>query len=291
MRTETSPALASLITILVLWSGASAGTSPTPAEPTAETRAELGDNDLLRGPSSAPAARARTLVERDAAGKVKRLDVTPEEAAIDLLKPLLDTASRQRADTILAERAAMWDAFTRENYREIVELANGGKGPEKVKAVMAMLARAPELRDIDGLRTRLAEAMPAEQAAAFRGLLDEYRKAVGEDIRAEASASGVGPQKLVAEEAFKAFGREIKRSFDREATMGKDRLEAGLRALSLSPDDELKVRNILIEHAQKAKFDGGGEGAGSKVRLYMELRKVLSAEQMRTLKRVAGDGK
>lgn len=257
----------------------------------ASGRGEPGGSDLLRGPGAPASEPARTLVERDASGKVKRLEVTPEEAAVDLIKPSLDEAARGRVESILAERAARWDAFTRENYREIVELSNGGKGPEKVRAVMAMLARAPELRDMDGLRTRLAEAMPSEQAEAFRGLLDGYRKAVGDEIRAEAAASGVGAQKLVAEEAFRSFGREIKRSFEREASMGQARLEAGMKALNLSPDDELKVRNILIEHAQKAKFDGGGEGAGSKVRLYVELRKVLSAEQMRTLQRVAGDGK
>ncbi len=252
---------------------------------------EGGDGDLLRGPGVEASAPGRTLVERDAAGKVKRLEVTPEEAAVDLLKTSLDEAARGRVESILAERAARWDAFTRENYREIVEVANGGKGPEKVTAAVGLLARAPGLRDLDGLRARLSEAMPPEQAEAFRGLVDEYRKAVGEEIRGEAAASGVGARRLLAEEAFGSFGREIRRSFEREAAMGKTRLEAGMKALNLSPDDEAKVRNILIEHAQRAKFDGGGEGAGSKVWLYMDLRRVLSAEQMRTLQRVAGDGK
>ena len=261
-----------------------------------------GDGDLLRGPSvSSPAgggagadamsaaASEETLVRRDAAGRLVRLEVTAEEAAIDLIRPRLEAATAERIEGVLARRAAAWDAFLREHYREIVELSGGGKDADRTPRVLALVAKAPAgLKNADAMRTEIMEALPAAEAARFRGLVEGYRAAVGEEAKAEAAVRGVGVAKVLAEEAFRSWGREVRRAFERESGMGQARLEAGLKALALSPDDELKVRNMIVAYAQKQKFDGA-TGA-DKVRLFFELRKVLSAEQVRTLRRVAGEG-
>src|SRR5688572_10940123 len=77
---------------------------------------------VLSGPKVEAKAQARTLVERDETGHVKRLDIPPAEAALKLLE--LDDATKEKAQAILDKRAAILDKIVKENLLLLVELSN-----------------------------------------------------------------------------------------------------------------------------------------------------------------------
>src|SRR5436853_2085458 len=75
-----------------------------------------------------------TLVQRDFSGKIKRLEVPPEEAALERLN--LDQPTREKIQSVLAARAQVLDKIVVDNIDLVVRFANArqaGDKPEQIK--------------------------------------------------------------------------------------------------------------------------------------------------------------
>lgn len=258
------------------------------AQPPGRTPEEVfpqSDHDLLRGPG-VELLEGLTLVRRDAEGRLVRPDATVEEAAVDLLRGMLDEEARRRVDEVLATRSGEWDAFFRENVKEIIQLqsdlAAGPQGRASAMETLRELSKeAPSLEDHRVFRDELAGALPEEARAKFEEITREYREALLEEVRGEAEKRGVSLRRAVQEEMVRAFGGEVRRAYERETTLGKERLEETIAALNLTPEQEPRVRNAIQTFGQKQRL--GTASAADRRELFRTLAGVLNEEQLRTL--------
>ncbi len=267
MRLGSRIGLWSVLTAASLPSAPAWADPPEPADP-AEVRPASGapggrkpDPDpVLGGPKATEGTVGDTLIARDFDGKVKRLDVTAEEAALEHLD--LDKDARARIDRILAERAALLDKIVADNLLKIVDAYNAVQAGQKDEAraiYTEILLQTGDLRDRGKLGEELKTAMTPEQADHFDRLRREYWEAiVREDVDAAiASTPGIPPKgsykDALRREVALAVGQEIKRSYERQAAARADQLQEFVDALALTPEQQGKIKTILTDDFQRVQ--------------------------------------
>jgi hypothetical protein len=237
----------------------------------------------LAGPSVPAEQRATSLVHRDFEGKLQRLETSPEEAALERLS--LDEATSERVDKILAERAAILDKVVSGNLELLVEINNAAQSGDK--AALLRLAgdvyrQLQPLRDRGTLLAELGRALPADQHRRLQDMVLEYRRALRDDVTAEAAAKGetLKPRQSAGRQALAELGQEIKRSYERQISAGLAELETLLQKLELSPEQDGKVRTLITQHFERTK---GKPTPAQKRELFFNLMAVLDGRQKRTL--------
>src|SRR5688500_4528356 len=100
------------------------------AQPVQEHAAPLG------GPVVADQGGAPTLLRYDFGGKLRRPEVSPQEAALGLLG--LEGGSLERAEAVLAARAAAVDRFVVSNLLLLGELDTAGKAGDKLDQALTL---------------------------------------------------------------------------------------------------------------------------------------------------------
>lgn len=238
--------------------------------------------DVLAGPRIAPEAKATSLVESEMTGGIKRLDVPPDEAALELLD--LNDETKAACQRILVERAAALDAFVADNLTTLLEASNArqaGDAAEARRLFRELMGRAGPLRARGKLGDELRSVMPPEAAAEHRRLVEEYWRA----IVAEAGGAGGGGDMqprggAIERESIRAIGEEIRRSYERQAAERQGQLDEFLGAMNLPPERETKIRNILIDDFQKNQ--GKGDRA-SRFRTFMRVYRELEGEERQAL--------
>lgn len=209
----------------------------------------------LSGPKVEPEAPVRTLISRDMQGDLRPLETSPEEAALALLT--LSANERAAVDRILQARASILDNVIRENLLLLLRaqgLASEGAAREDAMAALRELSKAlAPLRQRGTLRGEVTLVLDKAHAAEFGALLDDYWQAVIDDALAKerqtnprATASSVALR-----ERLKAFGQEVRRSYDRQIAAGQAKVDAMIATLGLSPEQEGKVRNLVTDYFQK----------------------------------------
>lgn len=218
-----------------------------------------GTGPVLGGPSVQPRVVGPTLVERDYAGAVKRLDMLPEEAALKLLE--LDDATRAAADAVLAQRAAILDTVVVEQLDLLVKLGTASAaGDKRDQLALALeLARALEpLRQRGTLREELGRVLPPGPRARFDALLDEYWNAIVEEHRAGAAAAGLtrpGRFGVLAKERLEAFGREIERSVRRQLEGGgTGYIDYLLHKLDLTEAQRARIGDLTADFLERHAY-------------------------------------
>ncbi|MFN0131344.1 MAG: hypothetical protein ACKVW3_02235 [Phycisphaerales bacterium] len=197
-----------------------------------------------------------TLIERDFAGKVKRLDTPPEEASLALLD--LDEATRAATTRILNERAAIMDGIVRDNIDLLLKFVTARQGGDRA-AIVSLLgefnAKLEPLRARGELVDEIHDALPPAMRGRFTTLVTEYRKAVTDEAAGEAKTKGerARPRAAAMRERLADLGLEVKRSYERLIGAGQRDFEALIEELQLAPEQETKVRNLAQEYVQKTK--------------------------------------
>lgn len=212
----------------------------------------------LAGPKVKARVETTSLVERDMGGRLKRLDIPAEEAALALLK--LDPASKKKVDAVLSQRASILDEIVRENIELIGQIAGASQAGDRVKVVELVREIAPKFQPLSArgrLIDELKSALPEKQAAELERLVKEYQEALWQDAQAESKAEGkaIRPAEFAGRERLAAIGQEIKRSYDRQFASKQQRFEKLLGELALPPEKETKVRNLVTDHAQKYRLN------------------------------------
>lgn len=231
------------ITMIVLASGSMA-------------MAQTQEAPALKGPSVSESAAKPTLIERDFAGKLKRLDVSAEEGALRLMK--LAPVESEKADRIIAERAAIIDRAVIEDLDTVIQIHNAGLNGDKAEAIRLLQEFAKHLEPLKSrgkLMDELAGALDEANRERFRALVQEYRAAALQDTIEQATSRGeklTRPQAMGREVAL-AVGLEIKRSYQRQITSKTEDFERLLASLSLKPEQETKVRNAVTDYVQQTK--------------------------------------
>ncbi len=209
-------------------------------------------NDALAGPTVQETKAKPTLIKRDFNGLLVRPDLAIEEAALDLL----DLTDEERAATgkVLDERAAILDSVVGNNLDLLIQF-NGAadRNPQSIKAVRDFATKLEPLRARGRLIDELAQALPADKAQDLRDLHKEYWQAIIKEESDNARKAGEQgrPREILATETLKAFGAEIRRSYERRVVSGTRELDELLARLGLSPETEGQVRKITQDWFQE----------------------------------------
>ncbi|MBX9735292.1 MAG: hypothetical protein K2X32_00060, partial [Phycisphaerales bacterium] len=147
--------------------------------------------DPLAGPSVSEKKKPLTLIERDADGRVKRLEVTPAEAASKIMP--LSKETREKVDNVIVTQAATMDQVVRDNFDLIVKAAGAFDSKDKVAStryVQELWQVSEPVRKRGQLVEQIAKVLSKAEAYQLRSLVREYLKARLKDEEDAAAAKG-----------------------------------------------------------------------------------------------------
>ncbi|MEX2219188.1 MAG: hypothetical protein WD749_10575 [Phycisphaerales bacterium] len=241
-----------------------AGAGAAAQEPTVHERPAP---DVLRGPKVVEAPRAPTLVKRDMSGRLERLDTRPEEAAI----AMLELTAEQRAaieEVLVARRAQVsallereWDLFIR-----VQAARQGGAAPSELGGLIRGFRPAAAGLLTPPLGDRVAAALPEAERGEFRRLVAEYNAAAtaeGEGDRSrDRGPRAVGNPARAAERVeLNLLLREMARALRAVVEERREHMEAFLRAVEATPEQEKTIRDITRAAAEAGRRSVGPGGA------------------------------
>ncbi len=213
--------------------------------------------EALSGPKVDMAAKKTSLVERDFDGKLRRLEISPEEAAIGLLK--LDEATKAKVDEAVAARSLLLDVFVRDNLDLLLRFSTAGASNNTQEQGMLLretYEKAEPIRKHGRLQETVGAVLPPEQKKSFVELVQSYRAALAnEEIALAASKptkDGKKPDRAGAmlKIGFEQFGQDVKRAYERVIAEGQGKLEDFIKTLEMSQAQEEKVRKLTSNFAQ-----------------------------------------
>ncbi len=211
--------------------------APTPPqkEPSASQPASPG---VLSGPPVGDAATPR-LTRRDFAGRIRRLDIFPGEAALDFLK--LDHRTQVRVNAIVAERTALLDRIVRDNIDLVVKINNARqKGDNNSLPTLGRQFReaAIELTSRGSTAEEVLSILPPETRTDYRQMLDSYWGELREQMLTEAKQRGETTtfRQIIDREVDRIWTGEIRRSYERQVGQRVVNYDDALAQLAL--DDE-----------------------------------------------------
>lgn len=264
-----------------LWFGAIAafaaaalGVAPPEPAPAAEPAPAV-----LAGPSVEESEAPTTLVRLGYDGALERLDVPAEEAALELL----DLSDEVRASTerILAERAAILDRIVVDNIDQLVEIFTAVQSGDRGAALREYLQFSRELEPLRArgtLAEELASAMPADAAATFTALVEEYREAALEELQRQAREQGrrLARRQAAMQEGIRAVGLEIRRSYERTIGGGQERLGELYATVNATPEQQARISDLAVTFFDRTK---GKASRTEKVGLFLAILQELTPEQ------------
>lgn len=238
---------------------------------------------LLAGPSLEPAARERTIVERDFDGRVKIPDPTPEQAALRLLA--IDAETQPKIDRVLARRLQILSDFVGENLFLLQQLDTADKAGDKKGAILLALKAATELRALTEngtLQQQLARVLPVSQRREFNAILARFWKEYANEQVKHPNKEGKarGRVEVVAEAKVQSLGREIERTVASMVGSGDLIARLLLKDITLLPEQRARVADIIelyARHAKDAPTDKQNQ------QLFVTLLTALDADQQKQL--------
>lgn len=260
-------------------------TTTPPAQPTTKQ----ADNPL-RGPTIAVQEQTTSsIVSTDFNGTVRRLETTPEEAAVALLN--LTGEAKERVSTILTRRGKAIEDFVLNNIDLLTKLDTAGKTNNKSDQLLLGLEAMQKLSAVwkDGtLFDQIKSALPEGKRAEFERLVVGYWDALAEEGKNIKGENGKrrGRFEIVTAERLQAFAGELGRAFDRGVKSGRLIAEFVLKDLNLTDSQKARVREIVDSEAADAPLkedDKRYEG------LFIKILGILDEQQRTTvIKRFKG---
>ncbi len=252
--------------------------SPSPS-PSPSPAGALGGPTIEAG--SKP---VRTLIERDFDGKLRRLEISAEEAALEKLTLTEDEKSLTAA--IFRERSALLDGVVGKNTDLLIRLQGlrESRTPDGVAALRQMAAKLEPLRKRGRLRDEIASVLEVENQKLFVAMVDEYHAAVVADTLAELRKDkpGTTAAEATGREMLLGLGQEIRRSYERTLAEKTGKLEEMITLLKLDEAQEAKVRSIALEFGQQSM---GRPTPAQTRRLLADISRELTPEQRATFVR------
>lgn len=227
----------------------------------------------------------RTLVERDFEGKLRRLEVSPALAALELLS--LSDEERQATQRILDERNMLMDELVQDHLKEITQLAGAFQSGDRaagMKLLKPLIEDSAELRARGKLVDELAGALTEANAKELQRLTLEYTRALVNERMKDGNPQQPG-KKLSRLEAggyeyIAGLGQEIKRSYERVFALQAKDFDDLLAKLSLTPEQDSKIRALVTDLVQKTY---GKSTQAQQTKVFLDAYAVLDADQRKVL--------
>lgn len=282
-------AAAAVLMVNLTLVGAS-GPAPAPAPAQSAATPSLGGPS--QGKPGAKAAKgaelaADCLVELDINGKVRRIDRGVERAALDALA--LDGKDRAAAESVFAARAVKLDKFVTSDIELLTKLGNSLAGDDKADQAQVLLELAGKLQGVtleQPLELQVERALPQGVRAAYKRIVGGYWDAIAAERMAETNEKGEKPGRMavLGDERLKALGKEIEQAFMRSMGSGMLVYNYVMKGVTVTPEQEGKLRVMFTEHAAATK---AGESDEENKKLFWKVTSVLdSAQQSQVLKNI-----
>ncbi len=271
--------------------------------------------DVLRGPKVEDGPARPTLVKRDFGDALVRLDERPEAAAIELLglsdqeRAACDAVLKERAAKV---SAFTFDHY--EQFQKIVTAQKGGSGEEARPLIRQLAGEARDLLD-PPLKERIAGVIGAEKRAEFLRLVGEYDDALMREgpVGSRGGDPEDSPQRRqehrdeqgAGEQKQGESGNEMKQSPPpREGRAGgpmagmrvevrlllhemggsfksfvedrREHIDALMRAVEATPEQENRIRGMIREAAAESKFKPTAE---KRAEIFKRIMDELTPEQ------------
>ncbi len=236
-------------------------------------------------PTTTDAMTPRTLVERDFEGKLRRLEVSPALAALELLS--LSDEERKATQQIIDERNMLMDELVQDHLKEISQLAGAFQSGDRaagMKLLKPLIEGSAELRARGKLVDELAGVLSESNAKELQRLTTEYTRALVSERMKDGNPQQPG-KKLSRLEAggfeyLAGFGQEIKRSYERVFALQAKDFDDLLAKLSLTPEQESKIRGMVTDLVQKTY---GKSTQAQQTKVFIDVYAVLDEDQRKVL--------
>jgi hypothetical protein len=282
---------------------AGAGEPATAAAPDS-ARAQAAATPSLGGPSQdKPGGKAAKgaelaadcLVELDVSGKVRRIDRGVERAALEALR--LGEKERGPAESVFAARAVKLDKFVTSDIELLTKLGNSLAGNDKADQAQVLLELAGKLQGVmleQPLELQVEKALPAGVRATYKRIVGGYWDAIAAERMAETNEKGEkqGRMAVLGDERLKALGKEIEQAFMRSMGSGMLVYSYVMKGVTVTPEQEGKLRVMFTEHAAATK---AGESDEENKKLFWKVTSVLDSEQqslvLKNINQISGKGR
>ncbi len=254
-----------------------AATGAFAQSPTADERS------LLAGPKTAAGAAAPTLIERGMDGRLVRPEARPEVAALALIT--LTPEEREPVTQFLNARAAKVTELLKD-HRDLLLKIQAARQSDAREELMPLLR---ELRSFavplvePPLVEQLAAKLPGEQAGQLRSIVSEYMHAVMAEEAAKApdnadrrAAAGVQNAPIPPRIEMILLVRELARTLGEVVKERKERTDALIKPLDLTPEQDAKVRAIIRNAGEQAN---GSPSAEARREMWEKIMQELTPEQ------------
>ena len=228
-----------------------------------------------------------TLVERDLAGKVRRLEIAPESAALQKLTRAfsLSKADIAPAEQIIAKRAAKVDAFVENNIDLLTKMGSAFAGTDKVDQTQLLLEAAGKLQSSlleSPMEQQVCGALPKQHQKPFNQLVRTYWDAVAEERLGDPATNKNAEGKLesrmalLGQERAAALGKQIELSLQRSLKSGSLTYTYLMKGITVTSEQEPKLREFFATHAEASKGDATDE---QNKKLFWQVYSVLDTQQ------------
>ena len=267
--------------------------APAPA-PSAAPSTEAG---LLGGPRVVDKPARTSIVERDSTGNLVRLEVRPEQAALDLL--VLTRAEREPVDKILAERLTRVTQLLKDNqalFLKIQGARQGGAKPAEIAPLMQEFRPIARPFVESPLRDQIAAALPEGKRAEFKRLVAEYfgaataeeaanraRQEMPGSDQAPAQRGGPagGPPEMIARRAeVNLLLREMGGALRTIVKERREQTEELMRVIDATPEQQAQIQAITRDARYGEGFERTPQQMGD---IKRRIDAVLTPEQRQKL--------
>lgn len=248
---------------------------------------------LLAGPTVA-AVSTKTLVSTELRNSMRRLDRTPEEAALDALN--LTMAERAGAEDVLARHQSWLDEWMRndleplERFLEARNAAGSSEGPRLGAAVFEQMMVVPDTSvaadtaSRHSLRDAIAQAVPESDRAEFLKLIHSYESAAVADEIAQARdrKQTLTPDAALVRIRNAAIANDLRRSFERQVSGRRVTSADVLEAIDPWHEQDANVKKPLEQLRDRVAVPNGRDWYDATAKVLPS----LSREQRTTLARM-----
>ncbi len=265
--------------------GPSPSPAPAPAKQPESKPAETKpvEPDPMTGPKVQPKAGEPTLIKYDLSGKLVRPEVSPDEAALELIG--LDAGEKEAVNQILVGRAAILDGIVADNLPLLLKfqgVRTGDTPKEQMQALKDLTKVFEPYREMGPLRTQVEPHMATEKAAKYKQILQDYWAAVTQEDEETLKSKGkpMTASQIRGYETMLAFGAEVRRSYNRQIAAKIEQLNELLAKLNATPEQDAKIRTLTSDYFQKTAGKPTTQQRGD---LFQAILKELNDDQRMTL--------
>ena len=210
-----------------------------------------------QAPLSGPKVPNRaTLVRTDMQGKFQRLEVRPEEAALEVMQ--VDPGRLDQARAAIEARNAALRKHLIDHITLVKEWADerdggeSGKGGGIERLMQELYDRFDPQHLRDPLLVPLAKALDGDEHAELTRLVEEYWRAAI-DAEQGKRPNSVRPE-IEKRQLFGLFQREVRKAYDATLRPFRQKLENVYAAVDPTPEQRVALRNAVIAYIQESRL-------------------------------------